>query len=92
MRALFRVINHNLYSVEASSSFSLLPLLHPLTPSTFHQQTGGVVPILIKAVGHPSATNAAIIGGPSNLAPSCASTVSLPAGAFATAAPTARRV
>lgn len=34
--------------------------------------TGGIVPVLIKAVGHPSATNTQIIGGPSATAPTCA--------------------
>ncbi|CED82588.1 Predicted phosphoglycerate mutase [Phaffia rhodozyma] len=37
----------------------------------FHVQTGGVVPVVIKAVGHKNATQALITGGQSATAPKC---------------------
>ncbi|ORY82331.1 histidine phosphatase superfamily [Leucosporidium creatinivorum] len=74
---LFATDSSSIISITAHSGV-INSFFKAIGHNAFSVQTGGVVPVLIKAVGHASATNTAIIGGPSATKPTCAAGVVVP--------------
>ncbi|KAI5478262.1 phosphoglycerate mutase family protein [Pseudohyphozyma bogoriensis] len=78
---LFATDNRQVISITSHSGV-INAIFKVINHNAFSVQTGGVVPVVVKAVGHPTATNTLLVGGQSSTATACAAgTTGLPANA-----------